>query len=236
MIVGTMQHGEIADLFFKDWLTITSGNTINRLGLDYDKERKKLKIKPTRTYTKCYEIKTNSKNKWLLFFSKAPSVTKYKDTGSVNYVGAVYYDTPSGIEVIKESVGFGVSIYKPDFFREYEAQMDLPPAQPINLIKAYFISNGYSVGNTIAKSDDCVIFVSRDGFILGYLENKSADNKYILVNLSLLNRKKVSSRTAKLESRLINGLQIDIEKILSNDDWVKKDFDLHADIMKGIID
>lgn len=228
MITGTMPHIHIAHLFFNDWQAINSTNTISRLAGEYDKERNKLKVDTSIAYPKCYEVKTNAKNKWLLFFSKSHSVTKYRNIGSINYIGAVYYDTSDGIEVIKEAVGFGANIYKPEFFQNYKSQMDLSISSPFDLIKNFFINNGYSIGDKI-NDDDFIMSVNRDGFMLGYLENES-----ILINQHFFNREKVHNRQSEFEKTIINGLQVNIEALLNSNDWVKKDYDLHTDIMKGI--
>ena len=78
MLVESMNPLEITLEIMKDFKRLRS-TTAERLGTEYDRERRKLRIETRKTYPKAYPIKTASKNTWLLFISKAPGMKNIKE-------------------------------------------------------------------------------------------------------------------------------------------------------------
>ena len=70
MIVPVMNKNEIEAEVKKDFTKIYK-STIPRLAVEYDRERRKLKIDKSGDCKKIYSIKTGSKNSWMIFIRKA---------------------------------------------------------------------------------------------------------------------------------------------------------------------
>jgi hypothetical protein len=69
-----MNRKEVTNELVRDLEKISS-TTLERLLLEYDRERK-FKINPARDYTKVYSIKTKAKNNWMIIIRKPYSVSK----------------------------------------------------------------------------------------------------------------------------------------------------------------
>ena len=77
--VPAMNHYEIATPVKREYNKIYK-TTLRRLGAEYDRESRKLRINKGDLYPKEYEIKTPGKNNWIIFLHKAPGVKKYTGT------------------------------------------------------------------------------------------------------------------------------------------------------------
>lgn len=90
MLVPAMNHLEMAAQIRSEYHKICT-TTLLRLGVEYDRERGKLKIPKEAMYPKEYEIKTKAKNNWIIFLHKAPGGKKiYRDGKPVFFVRSIF--------------------------------------------------------------------------------------------------------------------------------------------------
>ena len=211
MLVESMNHDEITREVMKDFNKLYE-TTVERLGDEYDRERRRFKIPVHKTYPKVYPIKTASKNTWLLFFSKAPAFEKYKGRDSINVSYIVYYYNSKGLRVIHRSSGNFLEIYNSHFFKRYNERMNLRLQTPIDIVKSYFMYGGHSIYSIVPKNDrKYTIGISSEGILLGEVR----DNGSWLINKTFISRNLSRSDQDEVENKLICSLQKEIIKALT---------------------
>jgi hypothetical protein len=210
MLVESMNPDEITKEVIRDFNKLKE-TTAERLGDEYDRERRKLKISVDKTYPKAYPIKTASKNTWLLFLSKAPSQEKYKGRDSINVSSIVYYYNSRGLRVIYRSSGNFLEIYNGHFFKRYNERMNLRLERPLDIVKSYFMYGNHSVYSMITKNDkEYTIGVSSEGILLGEFSH----NRSWLINKTFISRDLSRPDQDEVEYKLIDSLKKEIEKAL----------------------
>jgi len=210
---------------------------MERFGNEYDRLRKKLKIKPENEYSKCYHYKSKSHNEWIFIFSKAQSAAKYKGLAQLSFTSLIVYNTELGKRVIKIGAGVDVAtttgcyLYNPHLFSRYAERMNLDISKPIETIKHFFINNSYTKGQIIPKEGrEYAINVCKDGFILGEI----APERVMCINKTFITRNEAKTDQMDLESHLINSLQKEIEELLNESDFDKHKYQLHADVATAL--
>jgi len=229
VLVETMSPEEINLEIFTDWRAVS--NTIERLGKEYNKERSKLKVSKTDTYSKAYAIKTNKKNLWNFLISKAPSETTYKGLSSINICSIVYYYTPSGLRVFKIMPNGGLSVYNGHLFTRYNERMNLNLVKPLDIVLHFFKNNGYYTAKIIPKEGrDLSVATCKDGLLLGELI--MANNWHL--HKTFIDKGLKSKAQDKIEEELLNSLQTEIEEELNKEIFNKESYNYQADIITGI--
>jgi hypothetical protein len=204
MLVDSMTPAEITKEIQKDFLKLYN-TTADRLGEEYNRERKKLKIDTGRTYPKAYSIKTATKNTWILFFSMAPRETKYKGIDSINVSYVVYYYNATGLRVFHHTSGKQIEVYNGHFFTRYNERMHLNLDKPLDIVKKYFMYGSHSI-YSIEKKDDkeYTIGISSEGILLGELQH----DRQWLVNKTFISRDTASSAHDEAEKKLLASLNL----------------------------
>lgn len=179
MLVESMSPDEINLEVFTDWEKVKK--SLNRLATEYNKERAKLKIIKTDTYSKTYAIKSHKKNLWNFLLSKAPSETTYKGVGSINVCSIVNYRTTNGLRVFKINPTGGLSVYNGHLFTRYNERMNLGLSKSIDIIIHFFTNNGYSTIKIIPKEDrELTVATCNEGLLLGELIR---DSNWVYIKL-----------------------------------------------------
>jgi hypothetical protein len=94
-----MTNKELFKEISTDYDIIYSSTTIQRIVSEYHREKIKLKVKKEAVYTRFYEIKTKSKNNWIIRIGKDNLISKYQNPGDAEDVSFAYYHSPRGIRV-----------------------------------------------------------------------------------------------------------------------------------------
>ena len=90
MLVPTMNRHEVTAEVVRDEKKLMD-TSCSRLMMEYDRERKKLKIDKTKSYCKADPIRTAAKNNWIVFIEKCASAPAYKTWTDAAFCCVVYY-------------------------------------------------------------------------------------------------------------------------------------------------
>lgn len=171
MLLPTMNAAEVYKEVKRD-IDKLFDTTVQRLGVEYERERKKFKIDKQRTYTKIYTIKTATKNNWLLYFKKNPGkeVFNTRDDAQVSFV-TWFYDK-KGLRVILWTESHFLQVFNGHFFSRYNERMKLNLSQPVDIIRHFFKYNYSMITDTNGFTEEGFAFVQyfRDGLALGSID------------------------------------------------------------------
>ena len=190
--------------------------TMQRLADDYDRERKKLKIKKESDYFKDYQIKTGGKNTWFIFFHKCPSKEIYTGKDCISFLNVVYYYDKIGLKVLYVDENQTMSTYSGHFFKRYNERLGLNISNPLEIVKVFFKNCGYAHANVIEKKNKLYLFgVVKDGLILGdYHQDPITTEWKTFISRDL---KRVDQE--EQEKSIIESLQMDVIKARQKDNY-----------------
>ena len=212
MLVPSMNPQEITKEVLTDFNKLYD-TTATRLGGEYNRERKKLKIDKTKAYIKTYTVKTHSKNPWILYLRKAPAIDKYQDEDSIHVGFVTYYYGGKGLTVFNMSPASQLQVFYGHFFKRYNERMNLNLSTPIDVVKNYFFRNGYAGYSVIPKEGkEYVMGFSPEGILLGELQH----NRLWLVNKTFVSRDLSRHDQDEAEKALILKLRKEIDVALRN--------------------
>jgi hypothetical protein len=206
MLVPTMNRHEVTAEVVRDEKKVMD-TSYPRLLMEYDRERKKLKIDKTKPYCKAYPIKTAAKNNWILFIEKSPSVPVYKTFADTVFGCVVYYYSKEGLKVLRQAKGnFAIEAYYGHVFTRYNERMGLNLSKSTDMIQAFFKNNGYSNIKLIDKNEKKFTHgICKEGTLLG--EYKSEPDW--LVHKTFISKDLKREDQIKKERKLMLDLQMD---------------------------
>jgi hypothetical protein len=111
MLVPAMNNKELKKEILEDNDILWSSSTIKRLADEYHRERFKLKIKKEEIYTRYYEVKTKTKNNWLIKISKHILVQKYQCINDSEILCFAYYTSSFGIRVFNTHANGEIMVF-----------------------------------------------------------------------------------------------------------------------------
>lgn len=152
MLVPAMNHQEIAAQIKSEYSKIYT-TTLLRLGAEYDRERRKLRIPKEAIYPKEYEIKTAGKNNWIIFLHKGPGEKKYTGTESICLLCVVYYYSDKGLKVFYQAADGVLAGFTSHFFKRYNERMGLNLSNPIDIVKAFFRKGVYCTIELVERNN-----------------------------------------------------------------------------------
>src|ERR1035437_806299 len=219
MLLPTMTNQEISKEIVKDYENIWSSSTINRLLNEYNRERKRLKIRNDAEYTKFYEIKTNLKNKWIFKFSRARinKSADYLDAAMV--LSFTYFYSNKGIRVLICNDKHELNIYNRHLFCRYRERMNLDIPDFLDLVKHFFEKNDACKHELLPEVDGekQLFSLIKEGFIMG--EYNKEDHWYVFktfiskANVGLAKNSYIAHYTTKANRSLMEAkLQDDVER------------------------
>ena len=170
MLVSTMNDQELTKAVWLDMAAIYKSSTIPRLRLEYDRERRKKKIRPESRYPRCFSIRSKAKNTWLIFMEKAPIIPKYRNDGDIAFHCVVYYFGPKGFTVFKpdDEEDKTLFVYQGHVFTRYCQRMQLHLPNPLDKIRHFFSHNAYADHRFVDRKDRRFSMgICRDGVLLG---------------------------------------------------------------------
>jgi hypothetical protein len=168
MLVPTMNRHEVTAEVVRDEKKLMD-TSYSRLLMEYDRERKKLKIDKTQPYCKAYPIRTAAKNNWIVFIEKSPSAPVYKTFADTAFCCVVYYYSKEGLKVLRKAKGnFAIEAYYGHVFTRYNERLHLNLFKSTDIIQAFFKNNGYSNVELIDKNEKKSTHgICKEGILLG---------------------------------------------------------------------
>ena len=152
MLVPAMNHQEIAAQIKGEYYKICTTSLL-RLGAEYDRERRKLKVSKEAIYPKEYEIKTAAKNNWIIFLHKAPGEKKYTGTQSLCFLCVVYYYSDKGLMAFYVPENELLAGFTSHFFKRYNERLHLNLPNPVDIVKAFFRKGMYCTLKIVERNN-----------------------------------------------------------------------------------
>lgn len=228
-ILETMEETEISTRIHTDILIILDRN-INRLCIEYDRIRKKNKIDKRLEFPMCFDIRTPSKNNWIVILSKASADESYKGLYSIIYGYLFYYFDDNGIKVYKLSPE-GISVYTTDFFHTYNENMNLKLVGLMDTVKHYFKNNFNSLERVRENGlNMSVLALVRNGLILGDI---IGDSCFIIFH-TFITKDMQNAEQTEVSKSLKISLQESIENEICKKDFAKGKYLYMADLYKSL--
>lgn len=169
MLVDTMSPVEINREIDKDFALINTRTTLSRLISEYLKERKQYKVDKKRSYPLFKEIRSHSKNPWLVLIDKAHSKSICKNESDIAVVFIVYMNTATGLRFFKINTDVGYTVFNAHFFNRYCQRVHCNMAAVLDIVRRFFIQNSnviYRI-HTDEKGKSVSLGVSTEGYLLG---------------------------------------------------------------------
>lgn len=164
-----MNKKEITKEILNDLGIINNSTTIERLMFEYYDERKRAKVKKDEAYTKFYEIKTKSKNKWIIQISKDHLLEKYLNPEDCIRMLYTYYYNELSIRLFTNYASGGILVVNGHFFQRYRERMNLNIPNSMDVVKKYFENNYTASYKYMPEKDGKCQFLAlvKDGFVKG---------------------------------------------------------------------
>jgi hypothetical protein len=168
MLLPTMTRQEVNAEIIRETHKIET-DVMDRLVEEYDRERRKLKIDKSNTYTKAYPVKTRGKNTWILFIQKSPGIAKYQDETDTATTAVVYYYSAKGLQAFRlHSEKKFMEVFNGHLFVRYNERMKLGLVSMVDMIVAFFTNCGYlQIQRKRIGDKDFTVSICRDGIALG---------------------------------------------------------------------
>ncbi len=213
MLVPSMNHDEICAQVKRESDKI-SETTMLRLMAEYNRERKKQKVKKDSAYPKEYMIRTAEKNNWIIFMHKAPAIEKYTGEHCICSLSVVYFYSDKGLKVFLHAGEKVFISFSGHFFKRYNERLNLNLSNPIDIVKQYFRTGLYSQNKIIEKDDAThIIGFAADGIQLGLVKNKRTHIEW----KTFVSKDLVFRNQDEMGQEVINELMAEIEQCAKNE-------------------
>ena len=229
MLSTTMSNDQVMEEVYMDLWNLLKGQRLQVLLHSYNRERRKLRVKLQSEYTKIYESVSSNRNKWVILFSKPPAIKEYK--GDPNILIFTYVKEKRGITVYKpmtcsQKMYDKLAIYSDSFFVDYAAAEGLHDISPVDIVKTFFLKNGYSTLGSIEFEGDLVpVAISKQGLSLGVYMPDIQSFEYN----SFVSKEVLGERYDAIEKQMQSVIQNQILEIINDSEFDKVSYDLHAD-------
>ncbi|GAA4435517.1 hypothetical protein GCM10023188_27580 [Pontibacter saemangeumensis] len=224
-----MNDHESIKSVLQDW-KIIQGSKLERLGNDYDSERRKRRISKNAAYSVCFSLTMKSGNSWFIFMSKAPSLSRYKDIRSVNLMAVAYYHAPDGLRAVKLNLSGLMTVFTWQVFSSYNEKAGLNLTEPEDIVEDFFHTNGYFESRlTDNAGSTSTLSICRSGMLPGEMQ----PDGWIMAK-DFISRDEASQEQKETEEEILKTLQKDIEDELNKPDTDRDHYNFLTDLMKGI--
>ena len=175
MLVERMNIKEITMEVLNDYFAICASSTLNRLAMEYYRERSKLHIKKEDEYHRCYEFKSKSKNNWILSLYKDHDLKKLQKIEDCTFFLYTYYYTGKNISIIRIAPNDKLEFYYGHLFARYRERMGLDMPNLLDVVKYYLRINSKSWNRKLPEKDGQikVIGTLSCGFQLGEYDKEN---------------------------------------------------------------
>lgn len=214
MVVPSMTRKEITKEFLNDYDAFLNSSTQDRIVVDYNRERLKLKIKKEEDYPKFYEIRTKSKNNWIIKLRKNPLIKKFQYPEDSGLELIMYFHNKYGINVLATTVDYKIAHYYQHFFERFSLRMELNMPNMLDVIKMYFRRNDSHFYNFLPQPDGSIktLGIVKDGFVYGEMDKVDKWN----VNKTFISNKTANYLSTNAEKEFIADIKLcmrNIEKV-----------------------
>ena len=172
MVVPSMTRKEITKELLNDYDAFLNSSTQDRIIADYNRCRLKSKIKKEEEYPKFYEIRTKSKNNWIIMVRKHPLNKKFQYPEDCGLEPFMYYYNKYGINVLSTTIDYKIAHFYQHFFDRYRLRMELNLPNMLDVIKMYFKRNNSHYYNFLPQQDGSIktLGIVKDGFVYGEMD------------------------------------------------------------------
>lgn len=144
MLLPTMTNKELVKEVLSDTDIIYSSSTVYRLADTYYQERLRNKISKTDLYVKFYEIKSNSKNRWIIMMERNTLHEKYQYARDVALMPYTIYYTDKGLRILYRTRRNDVAVMNAHLYERYRERMKLDIPNLLDVVKHY-VEHNYSI-------------------------------------------------------------------------------------------
>ncbi|NWJ51621.1 MAG: hypothetical protein HXX14_12220 [Bacteroidetes bacterium] len=144
MLLPTMTNKELVKEVLSDTDIIYSSSTVYRLADTYYQERLRNKISKTDLYVKFYEIKSNSKNRWIIMMERNTLHGKYQYARDVALMPYTIYYTDKGLRILYRTRRNDVAVMNAHLYERYRERMKLDIPNLLDVVKHY-VEHNYSI-------------------------------------------------------------------------------------------
>ena len=228
MLLPTMSNREITQEIARDYEIITGSSTLWRLMDEYHKKRKKLKIKGEEDYTVYREIKTKSKNNWLVKLSKKQNVKKHKSAEDTFTALFTWYYTSIGIRFFFRTETGTISVFNGHLLTRYRERMNLEINLHLDLFKRLFKNNKDWNYWILPREDNKQKFIGilKEGFVLGDILI-DGEGLLWLVHKTFISRDTAGLRLTSTSTEMLELMQNNLVKA-----HPENDPELYKDLVK----
>jgi hypothetical protein len=215
MLVPAMNNKELKNEIFEDNDILWSSSTIKRLSDEYHRERFKLKIKKEEIYPRYYEVKTKTKNHWLIKISKHILVQKYQCIGDSEVLCFAYYYSSSGIRIFNTHVNGQIMVFNKHLFNRYNERMNLAVPNLLDVVKVFFNTNINVNYQLMPREDGGIKFFGlvQQGFLMGeFIQELNWFENKTFISKETANRASNEFETDFLDKVLVSLYKIDQNK------------------------
>ena len=224
MLLPTMTRQEVTTEILRERIKVET-DVFDRLVEEYDRERRKLKIDKAKVYSKAYPIKTAGKNTWILFIQKSPGCYKYRQVSDAVACAVVYYYSAKGLQAFRycEDEKF-MEVFNGHFFVRYNERMNLNLVHMVDMIKAFFMTNGYLQMERKVKGDkDDTVGICKEGMTLGnYYHNPEWLVHKTFINRDLKRKDQDEHETLLMAQAQLQLLKAQLKGSFANDQVLKQ--------------
>lgn len=169
MLLPTMTNKELVKEVLNDTDIFYTTSTIYRLADEYYRERLKKKISKTDVYIKFYEIKTKSKNRWIIRMGRNTLHEKYQYARDVAFLPYTIYYTDKGLRVLYRTRQNDVAVMNAHLYDRYRERMKLDMPNLLDVIKHYIENNITVLYHLFPEIDGKRKFYGavNEGFVMG---------------------------------------------------------------------
>lgn len=216
MLVESMTRKEITKEVLNDFDKFFHNSTGKRLCEKYEQERIKRHIKKEAEYERCYEIKTNSKNRWVFVLYKEPLSKKYQGLKDCATIIFAYYYTKKGICVFRVADHKTIEVYYGHLFARYRERMGLDLPNLLDVAVHYLKISSFCIYKYLPEQDGKfkILGVVKDGFQLG--EKDMVNQWYLLKTFIPKTTANIFSATSRIKE--INDMKMSIINQDSDED------------------
>ena len=190
MLVYTMSSKEIQDEIIKDYHILTNSSTLERLAYEYASIRKKNRISTKEVYPYIFEIRSKSKNPWMIQFRKKDETYNYLSAEDGITIVLTYYQSTKGIRVFITTPSGLIKVYNAHFFNRYQERLNLPNMPILELVKKFINTNLDFMHRLYKKNDEDRTYftdIFSEGIAMGHLELEEPNVVWFVNNTFLPN-------------------------------------------------
>lgn len=170
MLIPTMTDEEVSREILTDYENNIETHEMEfSISINYARERKKKKIRPTSQYLVYREKISPRNNKWIIFIGKSKDKIKYRSIEDTSYYSIVYYYTSIGLRAFMVTQSKLLMVFNGHLFSRYNERLMLNKTILLDVVKEFFLNYHHCTFQFIPIDDlrSKVIGLTSGGFLVG---------------------------------------------------------------------